>query len=178
VAVVHEQPAARPSPTALELASAPASPPAPTAEPVVVPSSPQSSAPPVSADVAIANGAAPDAAEERRPTASGLRDAVREALRERGMADVEVQVDADRHVRLANLKDDTEAEQARAVVRGVSEDPLTVETSIRSAKRAARSPSRRPPARREDVVERGQGEPASQAPPSWNIHREGSEPTD
>jgi predicted Ser/Thr protein kinase len=178
VAVVHEQPAAQPSPSAVELASAPTAPLAPAAEPDVVPSPPQSIAPPVSADVGLAKVAVQSAAEERRPTASALRDAVREALHDRGMADVEVRVDADRHGRLANLKDDAEAEQARAVVRGVSEDPLTVETSIRAVKRAARSPSRRPPTRREDVVERNQGEPATPAPPSWNIHREGSEPTD
>jgi len=178
VAVVHEQPAAQTSPTAVELARAPTPPPSPAAEPAVDPSLPHSIAPPVSSDVALATVAVRSAGEERRPTASALRDAVREALRDRGMANVEVRVDADRHVRLANLMDDVEAERARAVVQGVSEDPLTIETSIRSVKRATRSSSKHPPTRREDVVERSQAEPATPAPPSWNIHREGSERTD
>jgi tRNA A-37 threonylcarbamoyl transferase component Bud32 len=106
-----------------------------------------------------------------------LREAVRNALRDRGMTQVDVRVDGEHHLLLANLKDAREAERARAIAAKTTSEPLEIDTSIRRASANQAAPKRRSAA----VSAREDSEPPqpSTAPaPVWQIHREGSEKTE
>jgi hypothetical protein len=115
--------------------------------------------------------------QARRPTGAELRDAVRDALRDQGLASVEVRVEPDGRVRLTNLRDDAEAARARAVARSVSDEPILVEKSVRAPKRQDRAP-RPSVAERVNTLPRESAEPPMQTAPAWEIHRSGAEQTD
>ena len=196
-AVVQERPAPSVSPTAAglalvptpataptaaaELALAATPPPPPTADPRVAPGASAVEATPAVAPVqsaVLASVAPVDAPQARRPTGVELRNAVRDALRDQGMSDVEVRVEPDGRVRLANLRDDAEAARARAAAESVSSEPLTIEISIRTAKRPDRAPARRSAVPDTNFVDRSEAAPPAPPAPAWEIHRGGAERTD
>ncbi len=172
-------PATVPETSQVALAATPA--PVPIAEPSALPeigaSNPAAAATPARS-VALASVAPEEPVEARRPTGVELRNAVRDALRDQGMGYVEVRVEPDGRVRLANLRDEAEAARASAVAESVSDEPLSIETSIRTAKRPERPPPRRPPAQRVDSADRSESAPSAEPAPVWEIHRGGAEQTE
>ena len=195
--MAHQQPAPSALPTTPEVALATTSAtasaivppplsltPAPmaTSEPRVVSETTAASATPAttaSANLARASLApAESVPQAKRPTGEELRNAVRDALRDQGMSGVDVRIEPDGRVRLANLRDDAEAARARAVAGSVSDGLIVVETSLRPAKRQEHRASRPPVAERADTLPREDGEPPMQPAPAWEIHRGGAEQTD
>ena len=116
--------------------------------------------------------------EPKRRTVSELRDAVRDALRDQGMSNVEVRVEPDGRVHLTNLRDDAEAARARTVAGSVSDEPLLIETSVHATKRQDRRASRLQAAEHEDTAPHVQTDAPKQSAPAWEIHRSGAEQTD
>jgi hypothetical protein len=146
--------------------SPPASPPA-TVEP----------GEPAVASVALVAPAVEAAGEPRRLGGADLREAVRSALRDHDMRHVEVRVDGDRHVTLANLKDASEADRARAVAAQTTPEALQIDTSIGGASVVPVVPKKRSPAV-SMLGDRRPDEPKVAPAPAWQIHRQGSEKTD
>jgi serine/threonine protein kinase len=116
--------------------------------------------------------------QPRQQTGAELRDAVRDALRDQGLASVEVRVEPDGRVRLTNLRDDAEAARARAVAGSVSDEPIVVETSVRAPKRQEHRAPRPSVAERVNALPREDAELPVQPAPAWEIHRSGAEQTD
>jgi predicted Ser/Thr protein kinase len=178
-------PALAPTPAAaletsrVALAATPAA--VPTAEPSVVPqvaaSNPEAAATPAQS-VALASVPREEPVEPRRPSGVELRNAVRDALRDQGMGYVEVRIEPDGRVRLANLRDEAEAARASAVAESVSDEPLSIETSIRTAKRPERPPPRRPTTQHVESLDRSESAPAAEPAPVWEIRRGGAEQTE
>jgi predicted Ser/Thr protein kinase len=172
-------PATVPETSQVALAPTPAA--VPTAEPSVVPevgaSNPAAAAAPAES-VALASVPREEPVEPRRPTGAELRNAVRDALRDQGMGYVEVRVEPDGRVRLANLRDEAEAARASAVAESVSDEPLSIETSIRTAKRPERQPPRRRLTEHVESVDRSEPAPSAEPAPVWEIHRGGAEQTE
>jgi hypothetical protein len=182
--MAQERPAANVSPTTPEVAFAMTSAAAPTiarpppaasqaavetAEPSVMSEATASNATPAttsSENSAVPASPAEPVTQRRRQTSDELRNAVRDALRDQGMSSVEVHVEPDGRVRLANLRDEAEAARARTVAGSVSEQPLIIQTSVRTPKRQDHRSSR------PSVTEHGDTAPA------WEIHRGGAEQTD
>ncbi len=170
--------AAAPAASQIALEAAPVPP--PIAEPSVVP---EVTAPAVVAAIppdsaTLASVAPEERVEPRRPSGIELRKAVRDALRDQGMPAVEVYVESDGRVRLTNLRDDAEATRARIVAGGVSDGPLNIETSLRTARQPNRPAARRPAAQHEDSADRGDSAPSAEPAPVWEIHRGGAEQTE
>jgi serine/threonine-protein kinase len=132
---------------------------------------------PAVASVALVAPAVEPAGEPRRLGGADLREVVRSALRDHGMRHVEVRVDGDRHVTLANLKDASEAERARAVAAQTTAEALQIDTSIGSASAAPVVPKKSSPAL-SALGDRRPDEPKVAPAPAWQIHRQGSEKTD
>ncbi|MET0153028.1 MAG: protein kinase [Candidatus Binatia bacterium] len=193
---VQTEPAPAATPTTPSLALGPTPAVAPATAQIALAATPVPPAiaePSVAAEVAPSNAAvAPTPAESlalasvppeepvepRRPTGAELRNAVREALRDQGMGYVEVRVEPDGRVRLANLPDEAEAARASAVAGSVSDEPLSIETSIRTAKRPERQAPRRPASRHVDSADRADLAPSAEPAPVWEIRRGGAEQTE
>jgi predicted Ser/Thr protein kinase len=171
-------PAVAPSTDQIVLTTTPA--PEAIAEPSVAPEIAPSTiavAPTPAESVALARVAPERPPEPRRPTGAELRSAVRDALRDRGMGYVEVRVESDGRVRLANLRDEAEAVRASAIAGSVSDEPLSIETSIRTAKRPERQMPRPAPQRVDSADDRDSA-PSEEPAPVWEIHRGGAERTE
>lgn len=133
----------------------------PTAEPA---------APALPAVAPVALAAVERAPVAPTPTASDLRDAVSEALREEGMRHVEVRLTGKHDMLLANLRSAAEAERARALAARITDGELNIATALRDTPRPA-------PPRRLTRPAPGD-EPAADQPPVWQIRPEGAERTD
>jgi predicted Ser/Thr protein kinase len=172
-------PALVPEASQVALAATPA--PVPITEPSVAPqagaANPAVAVTPAQSTT-LASVASEELVEARRPTGVELRNAVRDALRDQGMSYVEVRVEPDGRLRLANLRDEAEAARASAVAESVSDEPLSIETSIRTAKRPDRQPPRRPPTQHVESVDRSESAPPAEPAPVWEIHRGSSEQTE
>jgi tRNA A-37 threonylcarbamoyl transferase component Bud32 len=131
--------------------------------------------PPVSAALLTEPAVEPTAGSPRLASTE-LRDAVRSALSDQGMKHVEVRVDGDHHLTLANLRDTGEAERARAVAARATSEPLQIDTSVRSS--GSRPVPRKPSAGVSSLESRPPEEAKVPPAPAWQIHREGSEKTD
>ena len=179
LSLVAPTPALVPETSQVALAATPA--PVPITEPSVAPqagaANPAVAATPAQS-TALASVASEEPVEARRPTGVELRNAVRDALRGQGMSYVEVRVEPDGRIRLANLRDEAEAARASAVAESVSDQPLSIETSIRTAKRPDRQPPRRPPTQHVESVDRSESAPPAEPAPVWEIHRGSSEQTE
>jgi len=170
------------TPTIAPLALAPTPATVPTPETNVVPETTASNAstvPTPADEAALASVARSEPVEEpRRRTSTELRNAVRDALRAQGMANVEVRVEPDGRMRLTNLRDEAEATRARTVAGSVSDEPLVIETSLRPVKRPEHRSSPPQMAEHRDTPPHAETEPPVQSAPAWEIHRGGAEQTD
>ncbi|HSD09851.1 MAG TPA: protein kinase [Candidatus Binatia bacterium] len=132
--------------------------------------------PPVESAAFAPPAVEPTAEPPPRLAGAELGDAVRSALRDQGLRHVDVRVDGEHHLTLANLKDTSEAERARAVAAQTTSQALEIDTSIRKASGGPVMPTKRSAA---VSVEDRRPEKASAPPaPAWQIRREGSEKTD
>jgi predicted Ser/Thr protein kinase len=172
----------RVTPAIAPLALAPTPATAPTPETNIVPESTASNAstvPTPADEAALASVARSEPVEEpRRRTSTELRNAVRDALRAQGMANVEVRVEPDGRMRLTNLRDEAEATRARTVAGSVSDEPLVIETSLRPVKRPEHRSSPPQMAEHGNTTPHAETEPPMQSAPAWEIHRGGAEQTD
>jgi hypothetical protein len=105
------------------------------------------------------------------PSASELREAVSDALREKGMRHVQVRLTEENHLVLANLRSPAEAERARQLAARVTDGELNIETALREEPRAAPRKVTKAPV----ADEPARDEPR---PPVWEIRPEGAERTD
>jgi tRNA A-37 threonylcarbamoyl transferase component Bud32 len=132
---------------------------------------------PPMASVALLAPAAVPSAEPRSLTGAEIREAVRSALRDQGMRHVDVRVDGEHHLLLANLKDASEAERARAVATQATSEALQIETSLRKTGGDPAASKKRSPAV-SALEDRPPQAPNAPHAPAWQIHREGSEKID
>jgi tRNA A-37 threonylcarbamoyl transferase component Bud32 len=177
-----------PKPKAVEEAvKPPAPPPAPPADaapvPQAEPAPPPAQAPAPVVAAALQPEAKPAANAPRQPTTSEIRSLVRAALRNHGMEHVNVKMSGERRVALANLKDMTEAERARAVARAAIPEPLEVDTAIRPApQEVVRRPlTRRPPSEDEENIPQPEAPPppaSSGSGSGWGFRTKGAEKID